>query len=280
MGQAPAIGRRSLRTVPRNFQGRSGTDDDQVYLCSPEVAAASALTGVITDPRRLDIPYPYIEEPKKVKPNTDMLLAPPKEGLNIELIKGENIKPIPSSKPMDNQFEGPVLIKLGDNITTDDIIPAGSNVLPFRSNIYKISQFIYERLDPSYHLRALEHQENGHFIIAGSNYGQGSSREHAALVPSYLGVRAVIVKSWARIHRANLINFGILPLEFINLENYNAIEQNDKLRIRMVRECLKKNEPIILENMTKNESYAVTHNLNERQIQIVLAGGIIGYHKF
>ena len=224
MGQAPAIGRVSLRTVSRIFQGRSGTDDDQVYLCSPEVAAASALTGVITDPRRLDIPYPNVEEPIKVKLNKDMLIAPPKEGLNIELVKGENIKPIPLPIPMQDQFEGPVLIKLGDNISTDDILPAGSNILPLRSNIYKISQFIYEHLDPSYHSRALEHQENGHFIIAGSNYGQGSSREHAAFIPSYLSVRAVIVKSLARIHRANIINFGILPLTFQEIDNYNTIE--------------------------------------------------------
>jgi aconitate hydratase len=280
MGQAPAIGKASLRTVPRNFPGRSGTDEDQVYLCSPEVAAASALTGVITDPRRLDIPYPKIEEPKSIKINKEMLLAPLEDGSMVELIKGVNIKPIPVPQPLDEEFKGPLLIKLNDNISTDDILPAGSNVLPFRSNIYEISKFIYERIDPTYHQRALEHQKEGHFIIGGFNYGQGSSREHAALVPSYLGVKAVITKSWARIHRSNLINFGILPLTFKELENYDSIELGNELRLRMVRECLINNEPLILENLTKNESYAVEHNLSERQIEILLAGGILGYHKF
>lgn len=280
MGQAPAIGRASLRTVPRNFPGRSGTDEDQVYLCSPEVAAASALTGVITDPRRLDMPYPEVREPHKIKINKEMLLPPLDDGSKVELIKGENIKPIPVAQPLEDEFKGPVLIKLTDNISTDDILPAGSNVLPFRSNIFEISKFIYERIDPSYHKRALEYQKEGHFIIGGLNYGQGSSREHAALVPSYLGVKAVIVKSWARIHRSNLVNFGVLPLTFKEPDDYNAIEQGNELRIRMVRTCLEKNEPIILENLTKNESYAVEHNLTDRQIQIILEGGILGFHKF
>jgi aconitate hydratase len=209
-----------------------------------------------------------------------MLLAPLEDGSMVELIKGVNIKPIPVPQPLDEEFKGPLLIKLNDNISTDDILPAGSNVLPFRSNIYEISKFIYERIDPTYHQRALEHQKEGHFIIGGFNYGQGSSREHAALVPSYLGVKAVITKSWARIHRSNLINFGILPLTFKELENYDSIELGNELRLRMVRECLINNEPLILENLTKNESYAVEHNLSERQIEILLAGGILGYHKF
>lgn len=276
MGQAPGQGRISLRTVPRNFPGRSGTEDDLVYLCSPETAAASALTGVITDPRRLGIAYPKLKIPKKIIINQEMLTEPPKEGSQIKLVKGENIKELPLPKPFANLLEGPVLLKVADNISTDEILPAGSNVLPFRSNIPEISKFTFFPIDPGYYTRAMAHQNTGHFIIGGSNYGQGSSREHAALAPSFLGVKAVITKSFARIHRSNLINFGIIPLTFVNPEDYAKVEQNDKLRIKNLQDCLVKNQPIILENLTKNLSYSLEHKLSKRQIDTLLAGGTIG----
>jgi aconitate hydratase len=280
MGQAPAEEKISLRTVPRNFIGRSGTDNDKIYLCSPETAAAAALFGEIIDPRRLDFNYPEVQEPLNPIINEDMIQNPPPDGSSIELVKGSNIKPLPNFQPLSDEIEGLALLKLQDNISTDDIIPAGAAHLPFRSNIPELSKFIFERLDSSYHQRALKHQQKGHFIIGGNNYGQGSSREHAAIVPSYLGVKAVITKSFARIHKANLINFGVLPLTFSNPKNYDQIEQDDLLRIRLLHHSLKNKEPLILENLSKNESYSASYDLNERQIEIILAGGIINLHKF
>ena len=271
MGQAPANERISLRTVPRNFPGRSGTKEDLVYLCSPETAAASALTGVITDPRRLGIDYPRVKEPKKVALNTDMLMAPAPKNKKVELIKGTNIKPLPNFEPLPNKLQGPVLLKVGDNISTDEIMPAGAKVLPFRSNIPEISKFVYIQVDESYYERAMRCQNSGHFIVGGSNYGQGSSREHAALAPLYLGLKAVIVKSYARIHRQNLINFGIIPFTFVHEKDYAQIEQGNELVFENLHKHLQHNKKISVLNKTKNQKYELDHSMTERQIEIVLA---------
>lgn len=275
MGQAPATGRISLRTVPRNFPGRSGTLDDLVYLCSPETAAASALTGVITDPRTLNVPYPKYKEPRNLIINTEMLIPPAKPGETIKLEKGPNIKPLPELIPLANNINGPVLLKVGDNISTDTILPAGENVLPFRSNIPKISEFVYQQIDPDYHKRALAFQNQGSLIVGGSNYGQGSSREHAALAPRYLGVQAVIAKSFARIHAQNLVNFGILPLLFVSSSDYDKIDQNDELLISDAREAIQKGKELTITNQTKHYDFKVQHNLSERQIKILLLGSLI-----
>ncbi len=189
MGQAPATGKISLRTVPRNFPGRSGTKEDQVYLCSPETATASALTGVITDPRTLDIPYPHYEEPQVIQINTQMLIAPPDSGKDVKLEKGPNIKPLPPFDPLPNIISGKVLLKVGDNISTDEIMPAGAKILPFRSNIPEISKYAFSRIDENFYHRAIKHQQKGFVVVGGNNYGQGSSREHAALAPRYLGLK-------------------------------------------------------------------------------------------
>jgi aconitate hydratase len=210
MGQAPATGKISLRTVPRNFPGRSGTKDDQVYLCSPETAAASSLTGVITDPRSIDMDYPCFKEPDKIIINHEMLVEPAKEGETVVIEKGPNIKPLPLLPPLPERLEGPVLLKVGDDISTDEIMPAGTKVLPFRSNIPEISKFAFSQIDETYYGRAMKFQENGSFIVAGNNYGQGSSREHAALGPRYLGLKAVLAKGFARIHWQNLCNLDTL----------------------------------------------------------------------
>lgn len=275
MGQAPATHKISLRTVPRNFPGRSGTKDDLVYLCSPETAAASALTGVITDPRTLEMPYPRFKEPKKVALNIDMLEAPPAPGTKAELAIGPNIKPLPAMSPLAEHIEGPVLIKVGDDISTDTILPAGAEVLPYRSNIPGISQFVFKQIDETYYQRALQHQKTGSLIVGGDNYGQGSSREHAALAPMYLGVKAVIVKKFARIHWQNLINFGILPLTFSNPKDYDRIDQMDVLVIDNVRQAIQQGHEIKVFNKTKNENYMMKHNLSPRQIKVMLIGGLI-----
>lgn len=273
MGQAPATGRISLRTVPRNFPGRSGTMDDLVYLCSPEVAAASALTGVITDPRTLDIPYPKFKEPKKIIINLSMLMEPGKDSAP-ELVKGPNIKTLPTFEPLEKRIEGPLLLKVGDDISTDTILPAGAKVLPYRSNIPGISQFLFYQIDNTFYDRALPFQKSGSFIVGGENYGQGSSREHAALAPRYLGVRVVIAKSFARIHAQNLVNFGIIPLIFANLADYEKLEMNDVLVLENIPEGLSKGV-LTLINRDKSESYQLKHQLSEREIQEILAGGLI-----
>lgn len=275
MGQAPATGRISLRTVPRNFPGRSGTIGDQVYLCSPETAAASALTGVITDPRTLDMDYPRFEEPETIRINTDMLIQPAGDGDAVELEKGPNIKPLPSLDPLPEQLEGPVLLKTGDDISTDDIMPAGAKILPFRSNIPEISKFTFSRLDGTYYERAMAQKEQSSFIVGGDNYGQGSSREHAALGPRYLGVKMVITGSFARIHWQNLINFGILPLTFVHPEDYDRIDQGDVLHVRDVRNAIQEGNKIQVVNRTKNETYETAHVMTDRQVQIMLEGGLI-----
>ena len=279
MGQAPATGRISLRTVPRNFPGRSGTREDAVYLCSPETATASALTGRITDPRRLpdllDLSYPSVREPEDIAVNVDMLVAPPEDGSGIALVKGPNITSIGALDPLPASVSGPVLIKLGDDISTDEILPAGTRVLPFRSNIEAISRFTFHLLDEDYAELAQEHRERGHFIVAGSNYGQGSSREHAALAPRHLGVRAVIAKSYARIHAQNLANFGIPPLRFVDPADHDRIQRGDELEIPDLRRMLAEGGRLQALNRTRAQRYDLTHDMASRQVEMVLAGSIL-----
>ena len=279
MGQAPATGRISLRTVPRNFPGRSGTKEDQVYLCSPETAVASALTGVITDPRTIDMDYPRFKEPEKIIINTDMLVAPGLNNEKIDLIKGPNIKPLPQFDPLPDSLQLPVLLKVGDDVSTDDILAAGTRVLPFRSNIPEISKFVFERIDETYYKRAMKHREEGSLIVGGSNYGQGSSREHAAIAPRYLGVKMVIVKRFARIHWQNLINFGILPLTFIDPDDFVKIDQEDIISVSNLRSVIQNGKKVSLVNETKNETYETEHVLSERQVEIVLIGSLINLVK-
>lgn len=275
MGQAPATGRRSLRTVPRNFPGRSGTIEDAVYLCSPETAAASALKGEITDPRTLTLSYQEIKEPDKYTINLDLFVKPVEGESDQILEKGPNIKALPIFSEFPDCVIGPVVIKVGNNISTDGISPAGAEVLPYRSNIPEISKFTFSQIDRGYYDRAIQYQQTGHFIIGGLNYGQGSSREHAAMAPRFLGVAAVIVKSFARIHWQNLINLGILPLTFVDMNSYGLIDQGDQLAMENIRESIKRSYEMEVINKTKNTSFKTTHSLSERQIEILLAGGII-----
>jgi aconitate hydratase len=277
MGQAPASHKISLRTVPRNFPGRSGTEEDQVYLCSPETAAASALTGVITDPRHLKKPYPIWKNPSPMRLNHEILQPPSKTA--VELVRGPNIQPFPLFGKLEDLFEGPVLLKAGNNVSTDEILPAGSKILPYRSNIPKIAEFSFIRLDPTFYERSLPYRETGFAIIGGKNYGQGSSREHAVIAPRYLGQRVVIARSYARIHRKNLINFGILPLVFDNLADYHAIDQGDVLHIGNIVQAVKEGVQIQVENRTKSQTFTVSLSLTEREHNILLAGGLINFVK-
>ncbi len=275
MGQAPATGKISLRTVPRNFPGRSGTKEDQVYLCSPETAAASALTGVITDPRTLDMDYPQFKEPDAIVINTQMLLAPPGPSETVELEKGPNIKPLPSFDPLPDFIAGPVLLKTGDDVSTDEIMPAGARVLPFRSNIPEISKYAFNQVDEGFYERALPYRQEGFFVVGGNNYGQGSSREHAAIAPRYLGLKAVIAKSIARIHWQNLANFGILPLILVEPSDYERISQGDILEIADVRRSITNGSRIEIINKTAGQNYAAKHSLSSRQVEMILAGSLI-----
>ena len=282
MGQAPATGQNSLRTVPRNFRDRSGTKEDAVFLVSPETATASALTGVITDPRDMEelfgMDYPKYQPPKEMIITDDMLMEPTDE--DTELVKGPNISTMPDFEELQD-FEVPVLLKMKDDISTDEILRAGAEVLPFRSNIPEISKFVLDVVDETFYDRALKAKDeyNGHVVVAGENYAQGSSREHAAIAPRYLGQRAVIAKSYARIGWQNLANFGIPPLEFVNDEDYDDIEQGDILSVSDIRSSIEKEEDIILTNKTKGKEYRVTHTLSRRQKEAVLYGGIINHFK-
>lgn len=273
MGQAPATGQVSLRTVPRNFPGRSGTDHDQVYLCSPETAIASALTGVITDPRTLKMPYPRYQSPSFMILNHE-ILQPPTEG-DAELVRGPNIQPLPLFDKLVTTFSGPVLLKMGDNISTDEILPAGSKVLPFRSNIPKIAEFSFIRIDPTFYKRAIEQRQKGFVVVGGSNYGQGSSREHAVIAPRYLGLRAVLAKSYARIHRKNLINFGVVPLRFTDPNDYDRIQQNDILSLDDIEESIRHETPLKVKNITQSFTCETTCKLSPQEKEILLAGGLI-----
>jgi aconitate hydratase len=276
MGQAPGSGQVSLRTFPRNFPGRSGTKDDKVYLCSPETAAAAALKGVITDPRDLakEMDYPCIKDPDKYITNESSIISPSEELRKTEVIRGPNIKPLPEMAPLPETLEAEVIIKVGDNISTDTIMPAGNKVLPLRSNIDAISEFVYYQLDPAFHKKSKEKGKVA--IIGGQNYGQGSSREHAALAPRYLGVRAKIAKSFARIHKANLCNFGILPLTFKDSEDYGRAEPGSKLVFPNVRRHVEQGDteiPVKIDGRTVMTILEVS----DRQRRNLLAGGALNY---
>ncbi|HSL17975.1 MAG TPA: aconitate hydratase [Methylomirabilota bacterium] len=278
MGQAPATDELSLRTVPRNFPGRSGTKEDKVCLVSPETAAASALTGVITDPRTLDRPAPRVREPRQPKLITDAIVAPlpADEAASAELRKGPNIRTLPSFDPLPDSLRLPVLLSLGDDVSTDEIMPAGARVLPFRSNIAKISDFCFDVVDETYPGRARQLREDGgHAIVAGRNYGQGSSREHAALAPRFLGLRAVLVESFARIHRQNLVNFGVLPLTFGDPGERAGIQLGDVLELENLRRGLLESDRLRVRNTTRGTQLELRHGLSERQVEIILVGGLI-----
>ena len=274
MGAAPPSRGTSIRTFNRNFEGRSGTKDAEVFLVSPEVAAATAIKGVLTDPRDLG-KYPQIEMPQRFIINDNLFIPPlpPEEAAKVEIIRGPNIKPLPDFPPLPDTLGGEVLIKVGDNITTDHIMPAGAKILPLRSNIPAISKHVFEVVDPDFPTRASE--KGGGFIIGGENYGQGSSREHAALAPKYLGVKAVIVKSFARIHLANLINFGIVPLTFKDPVDYDSIDMGDNLGVVIGR----LRDDVRLRNLTKDTEIELTHALSQLDAEILKTGGKLPWVK-
>ena len=275
MGQAPSTDAVSLRTFNRNFYGRSGTLSAKVFLVSPETAAVSAITGVLTDPTELDVDL-TIDMPKRFLIDDSMILAPAPTNAEVDVVRGPNIKPFPVNKPLGNSVEGKVLIKVEDNITTDHIMPSNAKLLPFRSNIPYLSEFCFNTVDVEFPKRAKEY--NGGFIIAGDNYGQGSSREHAALAPLYLGVKAVIARSFARIHKANLINNGIIPMEFKEESDYNSIDLVDELVIDNVKRSLETGT-VKIKNVTKGIEFEVTVNLTEKEIDVINVGGRLNYVK-
>ncbi|MEE9442048.1 MAG: aconitate hydratase [candidate division Zixibacteria bacterium] len=274
MGQAPNSGAVSIRSFNRNFPGRSGTKDAQVYLASPETCVAAAVTGYITDPRELK-KYPKVKLPEKIRIDDSGLIEPSKEPAKVKIMRGPNIAPLPINEPMLSTLDGKVLLKVGDNITTDHIMPAGTKILPLRSNIPKIAEYVYHYVDSDFVKRAKDNK--GGFIVGGENYGQGSSREHAALAPMYLGLKMVLTKSFARIHLANLINFGILPLTFAYPEDYDKVDQGDNLKLPMVSDILSTGADITVKNITKGIDIQVTYSLTSRQIQIIRAGGLLNY---
>ncbi|MDW8802098.1 aconitate hydratase [Clostridium sp. A1-XYC3] len=275
MGQSPATDAVSLRTFNRNFEGRSGTTSAKVYIVSPEIAAASALTGYITDPRELREAFD-IEMPKDFLINDNLIVPPAADGEKVEVVRGPNIKPFPKAKALENEVTGKVLTKVGDNITTDHIMPSNAKLLPYRSNIPYLSEYCLTPSDKDFPRKAKEN--NGGFIVGGSNYGQGSSREHAALAPLYLGIKAVLAKSFARIHMANLINNGIMPLVFKNLEDYDKIDILDELLIENAVEQVGTGV-IIVRNKSKNEEYQMILNITDRQKDMIKAGGLLNMSK-
>ncbi|MFW6088109.1 MAG: aconitate hydratase [Gemmatimonadota bacterium] len=285
MGQAPATDSISLRTVPRNFPDRSGTKDDRVYLCSPETATASVITGRITDPRdlarELNLSYPRDIPDEDVLVSTEWLVPPPppEESAKVELRKGPNIVSLPDMPPLPDELSLTVLIRLDDDVSTDEIMPAGNAVLPFRSNVPEIAKFVFRPIDEAFHDRAIAARDDGGgAVVAGHNYGQGSSREHAALAPRHLGIRAKIVKSYARIHRENLVNFGILPLTFVDPDDFDRIERGDVLRMTGLTATLRAGDPVtvqIVRDGREAGDFQARPALNERDVGLLLAGGAL-----
>ena len=276
MGQSPCSEGISLRTFNRNFEGRSGTADAGIYLVSPEVAAVSAITGVLTDPRTLG-EAPQIEMPAHFIINDSMVIPPatPENAPKIKVFRGPNIKPFPVSEAMEADIAAKAILKVGDNITTDHIMPAGAKILPYRSNIPYLSQFCFKQCDPNFAENCKK--EGKGIILGGANYGQGSSREHAALVPLYLGIKAVITKSFARIHKANLVNAGIIPLTFVNEADYDRVNQGDELELKGIRAAIESSGSVQLTNLTKGETYELAYELSDRQREMLLAGGLLNY---
>ncbi|MGP4059317.1 aconitate hydratase [Halobacillus litoralis] len=282
MGQAPATGRNSLRTTPRNFPGRSGTKEDSVFLCSPETAAVSALTGKITDPRKSDFDFPSVQELDQPTVDTRLLDKPLpfNEAKEVELVKGPNVASIPEMDELPNDMELPILLKMGDDISTDEILAGGARVLPYRSNLPEISKFTFEIVDETYHDRAMKiKSEGGHAVVAGANYGQGSSREHAALAPKYLGLKVAIVEDFARIHWQNLANFGVLPLTFVDPSDLKDLEQGDVLVFKGLRDKIKQSPQVEVEVKGKDKTLKLEHALSDRQIEIMQMGGLINWVK-
>ncbi|BCJ37391.1 aconitate hydratase [Actinocatenispora thailandica] len=278
MGQAPAAGTNSLRTFPRNFPGRSGTADDRVWLCSPETAAASALTGTITDAReladRLGLEYPELTPPAEHRIDTEMVVPPPqREAVRIEPTRGPNISELPELDPLPDTVEAPVLLVLGDDVSTDEVSPAGAAALPYRSNIPKLADFTFTRIDPDYPSRARD--TGTHLVVAGANYGQGSSREHAAITPRYLGMRVVLARSYARIHAQNLANFGVLALEFADPADADGIRVGTTLRLAGLRDALTAGDTVTVRDVETGRDIPARHRLSPRQVRMVLAGGLI-----
>lgn len=273
MGQAPRSGGVSLRTFNRNFEKRSGTEDAQVYLVSPETAVASALAGYLTGLENID--FSKFDMPDKFIINDNMILVPPSESKDVEVIKGKNIKPFPMHNALEENLKGKILIKVGDNITTDHIVPGGAAALANRSNIPYLARYCLVRCDVDFPKNAMEH--GGGFILGGINYGQGSSREHAALAPVYLGIKAVIAKSFARIHKANLINSGIIPLELVNQDDYEVIEKFDDFVLENIKERLLTNEIIIAKNVNTKQEIPLKCNATEREKQVLASGGMVRF---
>ena len=277
MGQAPNSAGISLRTFNRNFEGRSGTADAGVFLVSPETAAAAALTGILTDPMTLDTDLSGITLPEKfvINDNSIDAPAPVEEADKVEILRGPNIKPFPKTEPLNDTISAKAILKVGDNITTDHIMPAGAKILPFRSNIPYLANFCFTRCDEQFPENCKK--EGKGIIIGGENYGQGSSREHAALVPLYLGIKAVVAKSFARIHVANLVNAGIVPLTFKNIADYDKIDQFDELELPDIRAAIENGTEVKLVNKTKNEEYTLNSAVSERSADILLCGGLLSY---
>jgi aconitase (EC 4.2.1.3) len=284
MGFAPPSGGVSVRSFNRNFEGRSGTPDAKVYLASPEVCVACAIAGEIIDPRKLGVQWVKVEMPERFPYGDEAFIEPlpEEEAKKVEIYRGPNIKPLPEFDELPESIEGEVSLIVGDNITTDHIMPAGAKILPLRSNIYAISEYVYHYVDPDFVKRAKEIRDKkgkANIIVGGENYGQGSSREHAALAPRFLGVRAVIAKSFARIHHANLVNFGIVPLEFKHKEDYNKFSLGDEILIPELESRLKEGKGIVVINKTTGEEIACTYNLTPKQISVLLKGGLLNWIK-
>jgi aconitate hydratase len=273
-GQAPATGAVSMRSFNRNFPGRSGTPDALIYLASPESCAATALSGVITDPRTLGAPI-VIRTPRRYPVNDNMILSPAREPESVAVVCGPNIKPVPVAQPVQDTLRHRVLIKVGDHITTDHILPASAHILSLRSNVPAISEYMFTAVDPAFVRRAREWK--GGFVVGGANYGQGSSRDHAAMVPLYLGVKAIMAKSYARIHYTNLINLGIMPLTFVDPAEWENLEQGDELEILGIRAVLRVGGMLTVKNLTKNKNFQLTYGFTKRQVELILAGGLLNY---